>query len=79
MDGDVEDTPPDELVQSFKGLAPKTPVIVICPPSEFYPNADLRVDSFQPGLLLETLRGLKRKESEEMISHEEELTREEHH
>ncbi len=59
MDGDVEDIPSDELMQSFKSLAPETPVIVICPPSGFYPNADLRVDSFQPGLLLEALRGLR--------------------
>jgi len=78
MDGDVEDIPSDELMQSFKSLAPETPVIVICPPSGFYPNADLRVDSFQPGLLLEALRGLRSKEAKEIINHEEKINREEH-
>ncbi len=41
-------------------MLPGIPVVVICPPGgQLYPDADFRVDSFQPAKLLETLRGLE--------------------
>ena len=77
MDGELEDIPSEDLARSIKEMLPALPVIVICPPGgQWYPDADFRVDSFQPGKLLETLRGLKPKESDEIVKHDEDLSRE---
>jgi len=77
MDGELEDIPSDDLARSIKQMLPGIPVVVICPPGgQLYPDADFRVDSFQPAELLETLRGLKPKESDEIAKRDEDLSRE---
>ena len=74
---DGEDIPSDDLARSIKQMLPSIPVVVICPPGgQSYPDADFRVDSFQPAKLLETLRGLKPKESDEITKRDEDLSRE---
>jgi hypothetical protein len=79
MDGEMDDISSDELAEELKGIAPTIPVVVICPPGgPLCPAADLRVDSFQPAKLLETLSGLKPRESDEIAKHDEELSREQH-
>jgi len=77
MDGELEDIPSDDLARSIKQMLPGIPIVVICPPGgQLYPDADFRVDSFQPAKLLETLRGLKPKESDEITKRDEDLSRE---
>ena len=77
MDGELEDISSDELARSIKQMLPGIPVVVICPPGgRLHPDADFRVDSFQPAQLLETLRGLKLMESEEIARRDEALNRE---
>lgn len=77
MDGNMEDIPSDDLARDLKRIVPDIPVVVICPPgSPPYPDADFRVDTFQPAKLLETLRGLKPKESDEITKRDEDLSRE---
>jgi CheY-like chemotaxis protein len=77
MDGEMEDVSAEELCQFFRKTASHVPIIVISPPGgPACSDVDFRVDSFQPGKLLDTLRGLKPKETEEIQKHDEELDRE---
>ncbi|HEU4635672.1 MAG TPA: response regulator [Edaphobacter sp.] len=77
MDGEMEDIPAEDLAQLFKTAVPDTPVIVICAPGgPECPSADHRVESFQPQLLLSTLRNLKPRETDEIERRNEELSRE---
>lgn len=77
MDGEMDDIPADDLAELFKRTVPDTPIIVICAPGgPACPSADHRVESFQPQLLLNTLRSLKPRESEEIEKRNEELSRE---
>jgi hypothetical protein len=76
MDGELDDIHSEELTRSIKSIEPKCPVVIISPP-DFggCPSADLHVESFQPAKLLETLQGLRPKESEEIEKRNEELNR----
>ncbi len=77
MDGELDDIPAEEVVQEIKAIEPNCPVIVICTPDyAACPSSDIHVESFQPAKLLETLRGLKPKESEEIEKRNEELDKE---
>jgi CheY-like chemotaxis protein len=77
MDGEMDDISAEDLAQNFKAANPDIPVIVICAPGGAYcPSADKRVESFQPAKLLEILRSLKPRESEQIEKHDEELSKE---
>jgi DNA-binding response OmpR family regulator len=77
MDAELDDVPAEEILKDFKEVEPKVPVIVICPPGlTACPSADYVLESFHPGKLLETLRGLMPKESDQIIAHDEALDRE---
>lgn len=77
MDGEMEDIPSEDLSRSFKILVPAVPVVVICAPGgPVCPSADFRVESFQPAMLLDTLRNLKPQETKEIELRDEELSRE---
>lgn len=77
MDGEMDDISAEDLAQNFKAANPDIPVIVICAPDGAYcPSADKRVESFQPAKLLEILRSLKPRESEQIEKHDEELSKE---
>lgn len=77
MDGEMDDISAEDLAKNFKEVRPNIPVIVICAPGgPECPSADFHVESFQPAKLLETLRGLKPVESEQIEKHDEELSRE---
>ncbi len=77
MDGELEDIEAEELVQALKAVQPKIPVIVICSPGAVScPSADFQLESFHPAKLLETLRGLKPRESAEIEKHDEDISRE---
>lgn len=77
MDGELDDIPCDVLTDAFKAVVPEVPIIVICAPGgPECPRADFRVESFQPAKLLETLRKLKPKETEQIEKRDEDLSRE---
>lgn len=77
MDGELEDIPSEDLAVLLKQIMPTVPVIVISAPGgPACPSADRRVESFQPQKLLETLRDLKPRESEEIEKRDEDLSRE---
>lgn len=77
MDGELDDIPAEDLAQLFKRIVPTVPLIVICAPGgPACPSADRRVESFQPQKLLETLRDLKPRETEEIEKRDEDLSRE---
>jgi CheY-like chemotaxis protein len=77
MDGEMDDIPSDDLARALKTVVPQVPIIVICAPGgPECPDADFRVESFQPAKLLETLRSIKPRESEEIEKHDEDLSRE---
>jgi len=77
MDGELDDIPAEYLTQEIKKVVPGVPVIVISPPgSADCPSADVVLESFQPAKLLETLRKLKPKESEEIEKQEEDISAE---
>lgn len=77
MDGELEDVPAEHVTQELKKIQPKVPVIVICAPGDAdCPSADLVLESFQPQKLLETLRQLKPRESDEIEKHDEDISKE---
>jgi CheY-like chemotaxis protein len=77
MDGALDDISAEEMARGIKAIAPNCPVVVISSPDyDGCPTADIQVESFQPAKLLETLRGLKPTESEEIERRNEELNNE---
>ncbi len=77
VDGGIEDISAEDLTLELKAIQPKIPVIVIAVPGfEDCPSADFHVESFHPAKLLETLRGLKPKESAQIEKHDEDLSQE---
>jgi DNA-binding NtrC family response regulator len=77
MDGELDDIPAEDLTLELKAVQPKVPVIVICPPGfADCPSADFQLESFHPAKLLETLRGLKPKESAQIEKHDEAISTE---
>lgn len=77
IDGELDDIPSEEVVKAVKELKPECPVIAICPPGfSPCPSADFQLESFHPATLLEKLRGLKPKESEQIEKHEEHISKE---
>jgi len=77
MDGEIDDVPSEYLTRELKAISPKLPVIVICAPGfADCPSADVQLESFQPAKLLEELRKLKPRESDEIEKHDESISRE---
>jgi CheY-like chemotaxis protein len=77
LDGGLEDISCDDLAHEIKALHPAVPIVVISVPGfEGCPDADVHLESFDPARLLETLRGLKPKESAEIEKRNEDLSRE---
>jgi DNA-binding NtrC family response regulator len=77
MDGEQDDIPAEHLTQELKKIEPKLPVIVICAPGYAdCPSADVQLESFQPAKLLEALRRLKPRESDEIEMHDENISHE---
>jgi DNA-binding response OmpR family regulator len=77
MDGELDDIPAEYLTQELKKVEPKIPVIVICSPGfTNCPSADVLIESFQPAKLLEELRKLKPRESDEIEKHDEDISTE---
>jgi DNA-binding response OmpR family regulator len=77
MDGEIDDVPSEYLTRELKAMSPRLPVIVICAPGfADCPSADVQLESFQPAKLLEELRKLKPRESDEIEKHDESISRE---
>ena len=77
MDGELDDIPAEDMARLFKEVKPTIPVVVITAPGgPACPSADRRVESFQPQKLLDTLRDLKPRETEEIEKRNEDLSRE---
>lgn len=77
MDGELNDVKAEELVRDFKAAKPKIPIVVIKGPvGDDCEGADFQLESFHPAKLLETLRGLKPKESAEIEKHDEAINQE---
>ena len=77
MDGELDDIPSEYLTRELKTISPKLPVLVICPPGfADCPSADVQLESFQPAKLLEELRKLKPRESDEIEKHDEDISTE---
>jgi CheY-like chemotaxis protein len=77
LDGGLDDLSCSVVAREVKQLQPKMPVIVIATPGfSGCPEADYQLESFDPGKLLEILRGLKPKASAEIEKRNEELSRE---
>jgi len=77
MDGEIDDVPSEYLTRELKAMSPRLPVIVICAPGfADCPSADVQLESFQPAKLLEELRKLKPRESDEIEKPDESISRE---
>jgi DNA-binding response OmpR family regulator len=77
LDGGLDDVSCSDVTLEIKQLQPMMPVIVIAAPGfNGCPEADYQIESFDPGKLLETLRGLKPQASAEIEKRNEELSRE---
>jgi DNA-binding response OmpR family regulator len=77
LDGGLDDVSCSDVAREIKQLQPKMPVIVIAAPGfSGCLEADYQIESFDPGKLLEILRGLRPQASAEIEKHDEELSRE---
>ena len=77
LDAGLEDITCRLVAQTIKAQQANLPVIVIASPgAEDCPEADFLLESFEPAKLLETLKGLEKKASEEIEKRNEELSRE---
>lgn len=77
VDVGVEDMQCDDLIGKLKALQPKLPVIAITAPGfEECPGADFHLESFQPAKLLEIIKRLLPKATEEIERRNEQLSRE---
>jgi DNA-binding response OmpR family regulator len=77
LDGGLDDVSCSDVAREVKQLQPKMPVIVIAAPGfSGCPEADYQIESFDPGKLLEILRGLRPQASAQIEKHDEELSRE---
>jgi DNA-binding response OmpR family regulator len=77
LDCGLEDITCRKVAQAVKASQPTMPVIVITSPGdEDCPEADFVLETFEPAKLLETLKGLEKKASEEIEKRNEALSRE---
>jgi DNA-binding response OmpR family regulator len=77
LDGGLDDVSCSEVTCEVKRIHPNIPVIVIAAPGfTDCPEADYILESFDPGKLLEILRGLKPEASAEIERRNEQLSRE---
>ena len=77
LDAGLEDVSCEEMVREIKATQPNLPIIVVgAPGSQECPEADYQLDSFQPALLLEILRGLMPSETQTIEEINERLSRE---
>jgi CheY-like chemotaxis protein len=77
LDGGLDDVSCSVIAREVKQLQPKLPVIVIAAPGfTGCPEADYRLESFDPARLLEILRGIKPDASAEIENRNEQLSRE---
>jgi DNA-binding response OmpR family regulator len=78
LDGGLDDVSCSDVAREVKQLQPRMPVLVIAAPGfSGCPEADYQLESFDPGKLLETLRGLRPEASAEIEERDEELSRQE--
>ena len=78
LDGGLDDVSCSDVAREVKQLQPRMPVVVIAAPGfTGCPEADYQLESFDPGKLLETLRGLRPEASAQIEKRDEELSREE--
>jgi CheY-like chemotaxis protein len=76
LDGGLDDLSCADLARHIKLVDPTMPIIVIAAPGfTECPDADYQLESFDPGKLLETLKGIKPKESAEIERHNEHIDR----
>jgi DNA-binding response OmpR family regulator len=75
LDGGLDDVPCADVAREVKQLQPKMPIIVIATPGfTDCPEADYRLESFDPARLLEILRSLKPEASAEIEKRNEQLS-----
>ena len=75
LDGGLDDVPCADVAREVKQLQPKMPIIVIATPGfTDCPEADYRLESFDPARLLEILRSLKPEGSAEIEKRNEQLS-----
>jgi DNA-binding NtrC family response regulator len=76
LDGGIRDI--EDVVHQIKHLQPKAPVILICAPGEDYcPEADYRLEYFDPARLLELLQELYPQETAAIQAHNQALSQKE--
>ncbi|AXC12783.1 hypothetical protein ACPOL_3498 [Acidisarcina polymorpha] len=76
MDADIHGVPCDELIDRLKELQPRIRVVAISGPrGSVCEGADYHLESFDPRVLLETLRTLQPEEVAEIEKQEEQLAR----
>lgn len=74
VNANVRDIPPRELIATIKQAMPSMPVILIGYPTKGdCENADYRVDSFEPGKLLDLLRTVCAEEAGRVDRNEDRL------
>jgi DNA-binding response OmpR family regulator len=77
LDGGLDDVSCSDVACEVKRIQPKMPIIVIAAPGfGGCAEADYQLESFDPGKLLEILRGLKPEAAAEIEKRNEELSRE---
>jgi DNA-binding response OmpR family regulator len=77
LDSAIRGMPCEDLVSSLKTIKPSIPVIAVCGPGDpLCANADYRLDSFEPRVLLALLRKLMPVQTAAVEKREEDLHRE---
>ncbi len=75
IDDGIEGVVTESLVQELKSIVPELKVIVVAAPyAETCPSADYQVRSFDPASLLETIRRIAPKETDEIELNNEALS-----
>lgn len=74
IDASVKDIPSDQLASTLKEIQPGLKVVAICAPGDSAcPNADVQVQFFEPGKLLELLQSFVPEAAEQIQRRNNEL------
>jgi DNA-binding NtrC family response regulator len=77
LDAGLEEVSCEQMVRELKAKRPDLPIIVVGAPGTLdCPDADFRLDSFQPSRLLEILRSIMPSETQTIEDVNERLSRE---